>query len=154
MTFQGVLTHRENWCQKRSPTWSKPELKTFRDHICCDAFGNFLGSWTLEDFGDGKKWTKHRKKSETEVRRSSGLYFWRRDVGRGGPGGGFESCKFVDARLARFAPQRRIYGLPALPPTSDFLVCVFGVLDCGFVILCFVSLGGCGFVQIASDRSR
>ena len=35
-----------------------------------------------------------------------------------------------------------------------FLVCVFGVLDCGFVVLCFVSSGVCRFVPIAPDRSR
>ena len=33
------------------------------------------------------------------------------------------------------------YGLPPLPPTSDFLVFVLGDLDCGFVVLWFVSLG-------------
>ena len=35
-----------------------------------------------------------------------------------------------------------------------FLVCVFGVLDCGFVVLCFVSLGDSMFSQIVADRSR
>ena len=32
-------------------------------------------------------------------------------------------------------------GLPHLPPTSVFLVCVFGLWVCGFVVLWFVSLG-------------
>ena len=35
-----------------------------------------------------------------------------------------------------------------------FWVCVFGVRDCDFAVLCLMSLGDCRFVQIAADRFR
>ena len=45
--------------------------------------------------------------------------------------------------LARRSEGGGGYGLPPLPPTSDFWL-ESGVLDCEFVDLCFVSLGSVG----------
>ena len=48
------------------------------------------------------------------------------------------------AGLACRAPPHRGGGGWATASSADLiiLVCMFGVLDCGFVVLCFVSFGG------------
>ena len=75
------------------------------------------------------------------------------ELGNLGLGKIWQGAGLVD--LARRAPPTGAAdGLPPLPPTSDFSVCVLGVLDCGFVVLRFVSLGSCRFVQIAPDSCR
>ena len=56
--------------------------------------------------------------------------------------------------LARRSEGGGGYGLPPLPPTSHFLVCVCGLWDSGCVILCFVSLRERRFVQIAPNSCR
>ena len=55
-----------------------------------------------------------------------------------------ESAKTLPDASPLQAGGGGFYGLLPLPPTSDFLVCVFGGLDCGFVVLWFVYLGCVG----------
>ena len=75
-------------------------------------------------------------------------------------------CKSIWNALSLASRGRRIYGIPPLPLTSDFrLACLgiwivsfcFCVLDCGFVVLCFVPLGSVGLSrlpQIDPDSAR
>ena len=54
------MKYRENWCQKETQEWWKSELNTFRDQLF-EILESFGVSRNLEDFEDGKKWTKNWK---------------------------------------------------------------------------------------------
>ena len=90
---------------KGSNTWSKVELRTFRDQIfeILDRFGRCRN---LEDLWNGTKLTYNSKKSNSEAQRSSSCYFgdWFSRVC--GSGWDFGACNIVDVCSARFAPQR------------------------------------------------
>ena len=125
----------------------------------------WFGKKSAKNRNDQRLWQTNRKNA----------------VGLGGVGGrggvpgkrkswGFEvwRLKIEGHLLLPHWRWRRIYGLLPLPPTSDcwfeclgFWImgcgCVFGVLDCGFVVLCVVSSGSVGlprWLQIGLDSCR